>query len=109
MNRVGEDYFRTMGTAMIAGRTFGPQDRPGATETAIVNEMLARKYFGTGNPIGRTFQIDSSPGEPSPFYQVVGVVKDTIEASGRLAHPYRCLTETCSFADFVQLGEWGVQ
>ena len=77
MNRVGEDYFRTMGTQMIAGRTFGPEDRPGATETAIVNEMLARKYFGSANPIGRTFQIDSSPGESSPFYQIVGVVKDT--------------------------------
>ena len=45
MNRVGEDYFRTMGTPLIAGRIFGAEDRLGATETAIVNESLARKVL----------------------------------------------------------------
>ncbi|MEO5897736.1 MAG: ABC transporter permease [Vicinamibacterales bacterium] len=77
MNRVGDDYFKTMGTPLIAGRTFGPEDRLGATETAIVNESLARKYFGRSNPIGRTFQIDTSPGEPAPHYQIIGLVRDT--------------------------------
>jgi predicted permease len=77
MNRVGEDYFRVMQTTLIAGRAFGPQDRPGAPETAIVNESFARKYFDGANPLGRTFQIDMPPGEPRPQYQIVGYVKDT--------------------------------
>jgi putative ABC transport system permease protein len=42
-----------------------------------VNESLARKYFGGANPIGLTFQLDSSPANPSPEYHVVGLVKDT--------------------------------
>jgi putative ABC transport system permease protein len=77
MNRVGVDYFKTMGTPLLAGRNFGPEDRLGATETAIINETLARKYFGTLNPIGRTFQIDIAKGEASPHYQIVGLVRDT--------------------------------
>ncbi len=77
MNRVGEDYFRAMETTLIAGRPFGPQDRPGAPETAIVNESFARKHFSGANPLGRTFQIDMAPGEPRPHYHIVGYVEDT--------------------------------
>jgi predicted permease len=77
MNRVGEDYFRAMDTMLIAGRPFGPQDRAGAPEAAIVNESFARQYFGGANPVGRTFQIDMPPGEPRPQYRIVGYVKDT--------------------------------
>jgi predicted permease len=77
MNRVGEEYFRAMETMLIAGRPFGPQDRTGAPEAAIVNESFARQYFGGATPIGRTFQIDMPPGEPRPQYRIVGYVKDT--------------------------------
>jgi predicted permease len=76
-NRVGPEYFKTMETPLLAGRAFGPEDRLGATPTAIVNESFAKKYFGTGSPIGRTFQIEATPGQPQPAYQVVGLVKDT--------------------------------
>ena len=50
-NRVGADYFRTMGTPLIAGRPFGaggPARR--GHETAIVNESFAQKYFGGAEP-----------------------------------------------------------
>ena len=76
-NRVGPDYFRALGTPLLAGRTFGPEDRPGATETAIVNETFARKYFGGTNPIGRTFQLQMNQGDAQPYYQIVGLVKDS--------------------------------
>ena len=77
INRVGGDYFRTMGTPLVAGRAFGAEDRLGAPDAAVINEALARKYFGTENPIGRTFQLDSSPGDESPHYQIVGLAKNT--------------------------------
>jgi len=76
-NRVGTDYFRTMQTTMVAGRPFGPDDRLGAAPTAIVNETFARKFFAGANPVGRTFELDRSPGAPQVVYQVVGLVKDT--------------------------------
>jgi putative ABC transport system permease protein len=77
LNRVGADYFKTMQTPIIAGRPFGPEDRRGATETAIVNETFARKYFGGGNPVGRTFQLEMGAGVPQVVYHVIGLVKDT--------------------------------
>jgi predicted permease len=77
MNRVGRDYFRAMRTPFIAGRTFGPEDRLGATETAVVNESFAKKYFPGENPLGQTFQIDVFAGLPQPQYQIVGLVRDT--------------------------------
>jgi putative ABC transport system permease protein len=86
-NRVGADYFRAMETTLIAGRPFGPQDRLGAPETAIVNESFARQYFGGANPVGRTFQIDTAPGDPRPPYQIVGYVKDTKYTN--LREPFR--------------------
>jgi putative ABC transport system permease protein len=76
-NRVGNDYFAAMETTLIAGRAFGPEDRPGSTPTAIVNESFARMYFGGGNPVGRTFQLVGNVGEPQTHFQIVGLVKDT--------------------------------
>jgi putative ABC transport system permease protein len=76
-NRVGPEFFKLMETPILAGRTFGPEDRLGAPETVIVNESFARKYFGGANPIGRTFQLDVNAGEPQPHFQIIGLVKDT--------------------------------
>jgi predicted permease len=76
-NRVGPDYFRVRETPVIVGRVFGPDDRKGAPETAIVNESFAKRYFGGANPVGRTFQIVMGQGEPRPHFQIVGLVKDT--------------------------------
>lgn len=75
-NAVGNEFFSAMGTPLVAGRTFSADDRFGATETAIVNETFARKFFGGASPLGRTFQINQGPGRPRPHYQVVGLVKD---------------------------------
>jgi putative ABC transport system permease protein len=76
-NRVGPDYLKTMQTRLIAGRTFGPDDRLGATESAIVSELFARKVLKTDNPLGRTFQFEPSPGEPAATFHVVGLMRDS--------------------------------
>ena len=76
-NRVGPEFFRTMETPLLAGRPFGTEDRLGTTTTAIVNEVFAKKYFGSTSPIGQTFQIEATPGQPQPTYHIVGLVKDT--------------------------------
>ena len=73
-NSVGPDFFETMQTPLVSGRTFTPEDRLAATEVAIVNEAFVRRYFAGENSIGRTFQLDD---QPQPAYRIVGVVKDT--------------------------------
>jgi putative ABC transport system permease protein len=75
-NRVGPGYFRTMGTAIVAGRDFNDRDVPGSPKVAIVNEEFARKYFGGANPVGRTFNLEAEAGKPETLFQVVGLVKN---------------------------------
>ncbi|MGH9831298.1 MAG: ABC transporter permease, partial [Blastocatellia bacterium] len=74
-NRVSDRYFETLGTPMLAGRDFNPQDTAVSTRVAVVNETLAKKFFGTTNPLGRTFRAQAGA-TPDPPVQIVGVVKD---------------------------------
>ncbi|MGA2737497.1 MAG: ABC transporter permease [Bryobacteraceae bacterium] len=65
---VAPKYFQTLGTPLLVGRdfTFGDRGRP---RVAVVNQAMARYYFGDGNPVGRHFTFD---GESQP-YEIVGV------------------------------------
>jgi putative ABC transport system permease protein len=76
-NRVGPGYFRTMGTAFVAGRDFGEHDNLSSTRVAIVNEQFAHQIFQDRNPIGRTFRRVEFAGQPDSQFLVVGVVRNT--------------------------------
>jgi putative ABC transport system permease protein len=75
MNTVAPKYFETFGTPIIAGRdfTFEEATRP---PVAIINQSVARHYFGTANPIGRHFTFEGANGQPGVPYEIVGVVAD---------------------------------
>ena len=71
---VTPDYFRAMGISLLKGRTFTGQDRKGAAQVVVVNETLARKEFGSQNPIGQRLNFGDS--KKSDLWEVVGVVSD---------------------------------
>ena len=48
---------------MLRGREFAAADRHGSTKVAIVNESMARHYFGDANPIGRFVSIPGYRGD----------------------------------------------
>ena len=77
-NMIGTGYFRTLGTALLAGREFDDRDMaPPASKVVIVNERFARD-FGIGpQPIGRHLWIEPTPLEPRAAYEIVGVVANT--------------------------------
>jgi len=75
-NRVSPNYFQTMGTGLIAGRDFNDRDKLSAPKVAIVNEAFARRIFGAGNPVGRSYRTQGPAGKPDPIYQVIGVVRN---------------------------------
>jgi predicted permease len=86
-NWVSTDYFRTVGMKLQLGREFTDQDSKAATKVAVINQTMARHYFGDGNPIGRMiyFPKTDAQGRYIPFgarlnnaqaVDVVGVVKD---------------------------------
>jgi predicted permease len=70
-NWVAPKYFQTLGTPLLAGRDFSFLDQ-GRPRVAIINQTMARYYFGNTNSIGRhvTFDGDDQP------YEIVGVVGD---------------------------------
>jgi predicted permease len=75
-NFISPTYFDTLRTPLLAGRTFNASDTKTSPQVAIVNETLARRFFSTANPVGKSFRVPADPGHPEPLVQIVGVVKD---------------------------------
>ena len=72
--RVGPDYFETLGTHLVRGRTIGEQDTPTSTKAAVINQRFAKKFFGDKDPIGQHFSSGSPRNEE---FEIVGVVENT--------------------------------
>jgi predicted permease len=71
LNWVAPKFFTTYSTTLVAGRDFVFED-DGRPPVAIVNQAMARHYFGTGSPLGRRFTFDGQ----TRSYEIVGVVAD---------------------------------
>jgi putative ABC transport system permease protein len=74
MYRVSPRYFETMGTRVIAGRDFDRRDTLNAPKVAIVNQTMAKRFFGGANPIGKTYR-ETYPTLGAPI-EIIGVVGD---------------------------------
>jgi putative ABC transport system permease protein len=69
------DYFRALTIPLLAGRLFDDRDHAGAAKVAIVNELLAKRFFGSpGGAIGRRINIWR---DEKFAREIVGVVGDT--------------------------------
>jgi predicted permease len=77
---VTPDFFRTLGIELLRGRNFTSDDRAGRPGVVIINETLARQYFGSADPLGRKMRISppsSIWGASMPEeFEIVGVVED---------------------------------
>jgi putative ABC transport system permease protein len=69
---VSPDYFRTLGIPILKGREFSDRDRSGAPMAAIINNDLARIYFGNEDPIGKRISFD----DRQTWISIVGVTGD---------------------------------
>jgi predicted permease len=69
---VGPGYFATMGIPLVRGREFSERDTKDAPRVAIINEAMAKYFFGETDPIGRRFGFGR---EPATSIEIVGVVK----------------------------------
>ena len=69
-NVVHLNFFNTMGIPIVAGRDFNAQDREGSPPVVIVNEEVARRYYG-GNALGKRLKM----GSDAPFAEIVGVAR----------------------------------
>jgi putative ABC transport system permease protein len=69
INVVSDGYFETMQIPVRTGRTFDSQDRPSGAPVAIVNDLLATRFFA-GNALGK--KLTDSRGR---VMEIVGVVQ----------------------------------
>ena len=84
---------QAIGATLVRGRWFAESDRGTAPGVAIINESVARRFFGTDNPIGQPISLhrpeaftepERLPSEGSwPRWTVIGVVKDVKYTSPR--------------------------
>ena len=94
INRVSPGFFETLATPLLAGRDFEKRDGQGAPPVAIVNETMARMYFGNENPIGRRYRTESGG---AVLTEIVGVVKDA---------KYATLREDLRPIVYLPLSQW---
>jgi len=78
---VGDRYFETMGIHVIEGRGLDARDGPGGALTAVINQTMARVYYGNQSPIGRRINPEGGPKRPETYRTIVGVVEDVKNAA----------------------------
>jgi predicted permease len=87
-------YFSTLGLRVVRGRTYTDAEVAAAAPVAVVSETLARRLWGTGEPIGQILD-EFKIVDKAPRVTVIGVVSDTVSArlhEIRTAAIYRPLT-----------------
>ena len=68
---VDEDYIKTMGMQLQAGRNFSPGMRTDSS-SVIINESAA-KFFGFKDPLNKTIYRNTNGVQP---FKIIGVIKD---------------------------------
>jgi predicted permease len=99
-------FFETMNIPMLAGRDFRAGDLEASARVAVINDAMARHYFGTASAVGRRFGMRRDTGNE---IEIVGVVRNAAIDSPRTANdrvvylPYRQdLTHLTDMALFVR-------
>jgi predicted permease len=95
---ISPEYFRMLGMPLVRGREFQEQDARGAHKVAIVNETMARKFWGTLDVLGKRLS-DSKTGDTPDWSEIVGVVADARDVG---------IQENAGPEYFLALFQWGV-
>lgn len=94
---VSPGYFAMMGIQVKEGREFTEFDGPKTDRVAIINESMSQRYWPNESPLGRQVR-HGLPEEPTKWYTVVGIVKDTVPLVGNRPLP-------TIFTPFAQIPE----
>jgi predicted permease len=70
---VSADYFTTVGTRLLRGRTFRPDEGAGTEPVTIVNETMARTLWRGQDALTKCLRIGA---DTAPCAPVVGIVED---------------------------------
>ncbi len=96
-NQVAPQFFATFGTPLLLGREFSAQDTPQSPKVAIVNQGVARRFFGSDNALGQRITLENYQD-----LEIVGVVADAKYRNLKEAAP---LTAYIPYAQYEELGQ----
>ena len=70
---VSAGYFEAIGIPLLGGRSFTPADTAESPWAVVINDSMAREYWGRENPVGRRLHFGSDT-----WRTVIGVVGDVL-------------------------------
>jgi putative ABC transport system permease protein len=73
-----DDYFATMGTRILRGRAFGPDDRAGTAPVAVVSESMAATIWPGQEALGMCMRIGA---DTVPCTTIVGIAENAVQNS----------------------------
>jgi predicted permease len=81
---VAGDYFSTLNVLLLRGRDFSEDDFARVEHVAVLNEVMQRKYFPSGDPVGQRIRVPALRAEGNPsvgtppqddeWLEIIGVV-----------------------------------
>jgi putative ABC transport system permease protein len=95
MHMVSPGYISTLGVPLLLGRTFTDGDTPDTQRVAVVNQVLAKRFFPNSDPIGKRFFFGHPATDAPNWITIVGVVADTKLYGPE--NPARLEVYTCGF------------
>jgi predicted permease len=74
---IDTDYLDVYGLRVVAGRAFNALDASAPNGPVIVDLSFARRFLNGTSPVGRRIRYAARPnGQPSPWYEIVGVAEN---------------------------------
>ena len=100
---VEPDYLSVMQIPLLRGRFLSARDNERTAAVAVVDDVLAKKYFGAADPLGKHVYLDGDPGQPPLAAEIIGVVghvkqwgldtDDTQELRSQMYTPFMQLSD----------------
>lgn len=75
---VSSTYPDVLRVPMVRGRFFSSFDRPDSTRVVVINQTMARRYFGEEDPIGKRLAVMFF--EETEEREIVGVIGDVLHS-----------------------------
>ena len=71
---IGGQYLQTMGLRLLEGRWFRDEEMSDASDTAIVNDLIASRLWPGVSAVGQRICVYCTPERPNDWKRVIGVV-----------------------------------
>jgi len=77
-NAVSSGYFKTMHISLLRGREIQDSDSQNSQRVAVIDQMMADRYWHGRDPIGRHFSTTDDPAHP---IEVIGIARNALEVA----------------------------